>query len=497
MPWTRVEIDECEKRLASIAASLEQRESVTLPEAYELMRNASDRWLLDFDARSRSRSFWGDGIGSKHRLTDWGLSQPDSARTEVLLFVQGCTSSGYVRERALQSPRWPGGRLTWAAVLIRLEDWVPQVAAAARKQFEKLAATDSVRHLFGLIDLVGALCVRSRFAAHWRTLIEPLMIAPQWRAERQAAMSARDSFARRLAYELSLKADADETPAILRRALADPAIRNALWAMEQLPARANSDTQLEMLRVALDHRLGAVRAGALRQLANWGIDDLRPLLIDRLLDQAHSVRSVAAYELQARFGESPLNWWRAAFDAGRKREILTGVLAEFGGIEDHERLRSQLAHRKSKVRAAALLGLCRSEAPEREDLVRRALHDGASRVVAAAVEGFKLCNLDVSATELAQALSNAKAARIRARLIAASRLLPKWDRLEHVLWLYGRCPPEEWHHLEVQLRTWEGRFNQSYVNLDAARRQALLDKIATVSRLHPQLSIARLTTLVR
>jgi len=30
MPWTRAEIDECEKRLASIAAALEECDSVTV-----------------------------------------------------------------------------------------------------------------------------------------------------------------------------------------------------------------------------------------------------------------------------------------------------------------------------------------------------------------------------------------------------------------------------------------------------------------------------------
>jgi hypothetical protein len=497
MRWTRTEIDECEKRLAAIAAALEQRDSVTLDEARALLRNANGRWLLSFDAASRSRSLWGHAGGSTRRLTDWWSRQPDRERTESLLFVQACISSGFMRERALHSPRWTGDRLTCAATLIRLEDWVPEVTEAARKMFVRLATTASIRHVFGLLDLVAALRTRARFSTHWQLLVEPILLAAQWRAERHRAMSAPDASARKLAYELCFVADVDAAPTVLRRALADPALRIALWAIEQISRQADPQAQREMLRAALDHGHGVVRAGALRQLARLEVEDLRQLLRDRLLDRARAVRGVAAYQLQARFGESALIHWRAAFDAGHERAMLTGVLAEACEVEDQPRLRSQLGHPNSRVRAAALLGLCRTDAEEREDLVRRCLHDRSARVVRAAIDGIVLCKMNLGAEELTSALSSAGNALTRARLIAATRLLSKWDRLEHALMLYQRCHPEEWHLLDALLRAWEAGFNRSYVNIDAARRQALLERLEGVSRLHPRLRIGNLTALVR
>ncbi len=496
MDWTRVEIDECEKRLASVSASLQQVEEVSIAAAWEMLGNASGRWLLAFDGASRMRSFWRYNPDAKRRNAESQPQLPDAARAEGLLFVQSCFSNGYARERALRSTMWPDNRLTCAAALIRTDDWVPQIVEMALAMIERLASSDSARHFFGLLDLISALRARTRFAVHWNTVIEPMLLAPCWRDARHEAMNARDSTARRMAYELSLSADAGETGDILRSALADASIRNALWAMSEVSQRIDADQQLEMWRTVLAHRLGAVRAEALRRLAQLEVGDLHELLLGALLDPAHAVRQAAAHQLQVRFGESALTHWRAAFDAGRERAMLAFVLAEFGDAQDEQRLRSQLAHRRARVRAAALLGLCRHRAVDREALMQLGLRDPSARVVAAAIEGLELTETDVRAADLLEALVSARSPAVRARVIAAARLLPKWDRLEHVLALYRRCPPEEWHYLDSLLRAWESSYNRSYATLDATRRHVLLEMLVAVSRLNPAFESRRLTTLL-
>jgi HEAT repeat protein len=496
MNWTGAEIDECEMRLASVSASLQQVEQVSISAAWEMLGNASGRWLLDFDGASRMRSFWGYNPDAMRRNAEPPPHLSDNVRTEGLLFVQSCNSNGYVRERALRSKMWPGNRLTCAAALIRTDDWVPQIAEAALSMIEKLASSASACHFFGLLDLVSALRARTRFAAHWNTFIQPMLLAHRWRDVRHDAMAARDSTARRLAYELNLSANEDEAPDILRLALADASIRNACWAMGEVSKRLDPDLQLSMWRTVLAHRLGAVRAEALRRLAQLGVDDLHELLLRALFDPAHAVRAAATHQLQVRFGESALSHWRAAFDAGRERVMLTFVLAELGDAQDEQRMRSQLAHRRARVRAAALLGLCRIRVQDCETLMQLGLRDPSARVVAAAIEGFALTETEVRATALFDALASAASPPVRARVIAAARLLPKWDRLEHVLALYRRCPPEEWHQLDSLLRAWESGYNRSYAPIDAERRRVLLAMLVAVSRLNPTFDSRRLIGLL-
>lgn len=496
MDWTGAEIDECERRLASVSASLQQVEDVSVAAAWELLGDARGRWLLAFDAANRMRSFWGFNPDAKRRNTEAWSSPPDGTRAEGLLFVQSCYSNGYVRERALRSTMWPGNRLTCAAALIRADDWVPQIAEIALSMIEKLACSDSVNHFFGLLDLISGLRARARFAVHWKYVIEPALLAPRLRDARHGAMDDGDSTARRLAYQLCLTADVSDSHDILRRALADASIRNALWAMSEVSQRVAPELQLEMWRAVLTHRLGAVRAEALRRLAQCGVNDLHQLLLDALLDPAHAVRAAAAYQLQARFGEAALIYWRATFDAGRERAMLTFVLAELGDAQDEQRLRSQLAHRRARVRAAALLGLCRHRSQDHEALMRLGLRDPSARVVAAAIEGIELTKTEVRAADLLEALGSAASPQVRARVIAAARLLPKWDRLEYVLTLYRRCPPEEWHQLDSLLRAWENGYNRSYAILDAARRGVLLEMMVAVSRVNPAFQTRPLALLL-
>src|SRR5688572_30703889 len=151
MNWTGAEIDECEMRLASVSASLQQVEQVSISAAWEMLGNASGRWLLDFDGASRMRSFWGYNPDAMLRNAEPPPHLSDNVRTEGLLFVQSCNSNGYVRERALRSKMWPGNRLTCAAALIRTDDWVPQIAEAALSMIEKLASSASACHFFGLL----------------------------------------------------------------------------------------------------------------------------------------------------------------------------------------------------------------------------------------------------------------------------------------------------------------------------------------------------------
>jgi hypothetical protein len=469
----------------AVARQVFSNETLTFEEASEALRSASTKQLLELDWRSRRgisayvrRS--GNRPGAVLRMA---LTNPHDA--DVFLFFGSCDGNGYIREQALRALRGHAGKLACAAALIRSDDWVPQVAEIASRMLHDVAAADGGRHLFELLGLILALQSRRRFRPQWVATLEPLLLAPRWREARLAALRSPTATARRLAHDLIHRADPDRACGSLRRAIGDPTPLVGLWGLARVQDLADPSEQHELLRQGLLSRLASIRSEALRRYCRAGYPDLREVLDAAIFDRSHSVRTVAAYQLGVLFNASALIQWRRAFDGGNHGEGMIMSLAENGETPDASRLRSQLTHDRGRIRALALRGLLRIGAADSEALLAAAMRDPSSHVIGAAIRAYTRGIDSLTAAVLADALAHTTAPGPRARLIGASRLLPKWDRLQLLLALYPGHRDTDREPLDAAVRGWIVRANHSFIEPRARQRLLIRHALETARSLHP------------
>lgn len=459
--------------------------ALSFEQATEALRTADGRRLLDFDIRAR-RGYNYDGYpGRKREPSVLKVALGDPEHADVFLFYKSCSNNGFLREEALRALRGHHGRLVCAAALIRVEDWVPQVADISLRLLQDLAAIDTAVHFFEFLDLIAALRSRLRFKPHWAATLEPMLLLPKWRDARRAAILSGDAVARRLAHELIRRADADFANEALHIAIEDPSPLVALWALTKLDDSTDVALRQEALGAGMRSRLASVRSDALRRYCRAGYSDLRAILETALFDSAHSVRGVAAFQLNALFSESALVRWRRAFDEGNRGEAMVMALAEFGEAEDAPRLRSQLARDSGRIRALALRGIMRMGTVDSNELLQAALRDTSSHVVGAAIAVYSRGLDQLGQETLRQALAHARSAAMRARLISASRLLPKWDRLEFLLDLHGSCADTEFPPLAAAVQRWIGSANNSFMQPRPNQRLLIRHALENARSRHP------------
>jgi hypothetical protein len=480
--------------VANLRPLLENQE-FTFEEALIAVREANGPQLLAFDEEVRRRGqYWRPAEGELKSIVRTALNEPDHA--DAYLFFRACNGSGFVREQALRALRGHDERLACAAILIRCQDWVPQVADLAASLLKDMAATDTVRHCFDLLDLMVALRSRQRFEPHWVATLRPALMQPKWREARLAQLRNRNDVVRHLAHQLLWRADEDFELAAPRLALTDPSRVVALWALSKISESADAVLRQNLLREGLRVRLAAVRSDALRRYCHGEYSDLREVLETAIFDPAHAVRSVAAYQLNAKFNESALARWRIAFDRGNHGEAMLMALSEHGDAHDETRLRAHLASKRGRLRALALRGLLRIGVADCAALQAEALRDSSSRVVDVAIAGYERGTDALTVETLNEAFAAARTAGMRARLIGASRLLSKWNRLQFLLALIATSPEEDREPLDIAMWRWIAGANRSFI---AARPEQKLDlrrAVETARAHHPARFWERLLELI-
>jgi HEAT repeat protein len=478
-----------------VMSRVTKRADLTFAEARTLLVNGDARLFLQFEAKRRP--YWSDStdqFGSfEYHSTAVRWSAPEDL--DVFLFYFSGHGNGYVRARAVRGLSGRSSKLACAAALMRVDDWVPQVSRSALKCVAKLAQGDGARHFFTLLEIILTQRVRHRFASRWSS-IESVLLAPRWRADREAALVDSSPIVRRFALELTTRADTSAVHALLN-GTADSSPLVASWSLNRASQVLSGDELRQVLRGGLKSRLSEVRALALRLYVAAGFQDAGDEAGRALFDHARAVRNVAAFHCEKTFGKSPLPIWRDAFDAGNHPTAMLAALSEHGDLSDSARLRRQLPDPNGRMRALALRGLCRVQVPDAAELLDAALLDSSSHVVRAALELYRSGNDMPARATLERALAAARSPPLLQRLTRAARLLGKWDGLGFLLACLRKSAADDSPSIERELDRWTLDSNRRFSEATAGQRQEISTSLAALEASRPSKLIQRIAFMSR
>lgn len=390
--------------------------------AAELVARVPLRSFRRIDAQMRSRSPYHGGVPRavlSQRFEE--IVGTDEHRWH-LLGLLSMSRDGHVRERAVRALRHGPDEVVVGYLMLRVDDWVPEVRAVA------VAAVDDRREPDRGAALLAALPVvwdRLMSTNSWGRARDVLADLNRWLdAEPQRSLlwqglESDDIWVVRLC--ASRLRELDDLVALQRRIGRHRDLLVASWVA--MACLEHDESAAQVIKDLLDSRFGLVREGA----AFWALkhQPSEELVSSLMLDRLRIVRWQAQAHLR-RTGDDPAAWYRAR--AEQSAAAAQG-LAEVATPDDRpagfELLASDDPRRR--VAGAQLLGRIGGEGAVEALLV--GIADPDPRVSRRSAEGLaRLGVSDTVADELVAAASVGPphvARNVRRALLAA----PRWTRL--------------------------------------------------------------------
>jgi len=389
---------------------------------------------------------------------------------------------GHVRQRAVEllARLRDGSELPF--LLIRLNDWVPQVRRAAEKAVRERIVPEYASHFLRCMPLLLRL-------EGWRRrdrtpLLDwtALTADTAWRDALAAGMISDDRGTRRECLRQTILADPSTAQQLLQGALGDRDTGVRMWAVEQIASQADLDGLRAMLPLVLATGSVSSRGRAIMVYLDKLPDEAPAVLHEALLDSHSSIREMARFYMGKQGeGDFATLYRRALAEAeGPRLRAAIGGLGEVGKTDDVDRLSGFLAHAFPRVRVAAVRAIARLDAKANVGRLIDAVADASPRVSRQAlkcVEGHVGARWADALRELLRRTPHSHVKRNCLTLIARCG---KWAGLPLLL---EACLDEDEavrDHAVQRLEHWVTDFNRTFTRPSPDEHQAAREALARV-----------------
>jgi hypothetical protein len=437
------------------AAAGELRDLVRQMDARQWVRTdeALRSWLRIY-YRARSPEWLG---GEEDVRT---LRVPADAEAAVVGLL-AAHNSGYIREAAVRRLALVRGGDEMPPLLLRANDWVPQVrglaldALRARLVPEYVGAW--VRWLYLVLRLGG------RGSADAGPLVDAVMAllrSPESAAAVWAGLGPPDRTVRRTCFGLLERAGGTG----LRR-LAEESLQSDDVVIRRGAVRVTGALDDESLRAVLPglvrDPLPSIRRDALGMAARRMAADALPWLRDALLDSVGGVRVEARRALQRLAPMDFAAFYRAEVATGGARlAAAVAGLGETGVEQDVESVRPLLNDPLPRVRAAAVRAVARLGGTPALPTVLASVADASpsvSRAAAAAVlDGVRTLGI----APLGALYRDSAQAHVRQTALSLLVARGKWESIPWILRALGDADERIRPYARTYLHQWKHRFNR-------------------------------------
>ena len=403
--------------------------------------------------------------------------------SKVSAFSLGLASfhfNGYIREEAL---RLLGGVFNGTELpflLLRLNEWVPQVRSVAESLIRARLRGDYAYFFVNNLALITRL--RSTHRGRKQAVTGEIEALLKSEAGRQAVVTGMDSpdmQVKRECYRLALRSNLDQH-SVVEKALneADPAIRR--WAAENLanvPESTASAGLLSRLRV---DRLAAVRRQALQISCQLFPEAAQEWLENALLDPHPAVRGYAQSYLEKRQGANTRQFYVDALGRSDPRSVYSALsgLGEVGYSADVDLILPYLSHERSKVRRSAIRSLARLQTHGFADLFVQCLSDATASVSREAMKALGQRVHLLEGERIWHVFTHTVSTHSRRNALFLIARLGKW---ESITYLIGALCTEDEQLRELAnkyVRRWQWQFNRSFTTPTAEQIKGLSQAIS-------------------
>jgi HEAT repeat protein len=431
---------------------------------------------LPFLDESMRQSWHGDDWSklAPRELAKWvGPGEPGV----LLLRLSSMHPNGFVREEAVRRLRLLTDGSEVPYLLLRLNDWVPQVRSIAREAIDERIKPSYADALIRNLHLVARLAeVRRNDQREVLDRINQLLAGPEARAAMLDAMRNGSRTTRRASFRV-LAADEASLCKVLPQALGVDDFVIRLQAV-RAAARVLDRAELQSLLPKLSRDGSApVRLEALRMWAtSFPGEAASKALRAALLDRNASVRMEARYRLRNEADSDFRQIYRNAMSAPQPAVLMAAMagLAETARSEDASELILHLSHPLARVRRTAVECLAKLGQGKHLELVIERAQDTSPKVSSEACKVLAQEVSQIDGSRVWQLLSSTPLPHVRRNLLRLATNLPKWESLVYLVRAID-LPDESLADEAVDhVCRWDAQYNRSQA-VPSSEQLALLE----------------------
>lgn len=388
------------------------------------------------------------------------------------LLARSASSNGRVREAAVRQLEHAASHdpaRVISALLVRANDWVPNVRLAAREVLAALMTDDHAAAFAFQLDQVFGLRLLAR--DNHQPLIDAIvdfLLLPQNAHALVAALASERRAVVRSAMKLCMTHHLLDDSALLARCLASDDVVLKTEASALLAALPDDQLDAALAAAINDGAMPLRRAAFglyLQRRPEQGIPLARRLLFDR----HRAIREIAIDVLVKRGQdvEAPLLAVLRGPASAHGMQCAIGGLLRLGSSALADELPRLLGHALASVRKSALAACAKLQGDGAREVLMAALADPSAGVTKEALRLLTLARLPPTLGELRAVVQSAQGVQSvpgQHNLDACARLARmtgKWDRLIFLLELGARLQlAGDTHLVKQELLEWNRNFNR-------------------------------------
>lgn len=408
-------------------------------EIHDIVSQLQPLELASVDRRARSMTSYAYYCYGEQ---NWRSLQPSEvkrlAHLEFAPSLLGLASfhySGYVRGAAVLelASLETGKELPY--LLIRLNDWVPEVRQAATQAVAARMKPEYAGHFLHSISLVFQLRNGGRVDKQFIDGICSLLKRPENWEILQQGMSAKDQAIRRISFQLAFETEPGVSTSILRMAMADPDAVTRCQAVWHGLSQVNMEDLPEVLRPMLSDRYMPIRREALCCLAQKRPELAKEPLRAALLDKHAAMREAARHFLAIADIGDVRDFYAQTLQREDKKHIFASIcgLGETGSKSDVNLIIPFVGATLSRLRRAAVYAIAKLDFGEHLTTFVKCVADEKPSV---SQEAYKALLKEPSAIpleQLEQMFKDDVNLHVRRNALGLIIHMGKWRRLPTIL----------------------------------------------------------------
>ncbi|HVG19838.1 MAG TPA: HEAT repeat domain-containing protein [Blastocatellia bacterium] len=424
--------------------------------------------LLQLDLIFRKRSPYNGRYGMKwHQLKPSDLKKLESVCNDsvTVLGMASFHKSGHIREAAIKRLDRTSSGKELPYLLIRLNDWVPNVREAAQQAINSRINARHAGSFMASLLLLARLKQAGR-SDHRQLIetIETLLKSAESREALLGGLNSPDRLNRRMSFSLAINATGIDQSSVMARALSDQDSVIRLWAARKIAVEFE-DTNLErFLLLMKGDRFMPVRREALRAFINRLPERAPGELRRALLDSHVSMREEARYHLQKTGGIDLASFYRQALvnpNEGLLSSAVSGM-GETGPASDDSLLLPYIHHKSAKVRRAAIRGLSRLNGSQHLYTFITLLSDEAPGVSREAKRALTARINAVGGESLWAIFNSSPHRHVRRNALHLFAQLGKWDGIYYLIKAVGDADDAMAGASQHYIERWMAQFNHRF-----------------------------------
>ncbi len=393
-----------------------------------------------------------------------------------LLGIASCHTNGYVREAAVRElgKTETGAELPF--LLIRANDWVPEIRSSARDFLLNRIRSDYIHRLMDWLPLALRLgnVGRDDHSAILEAVRE-LLASSEAREALREGFESQDQFVRRFCFQLALNSNEADLLKVLQRALVERDAQVRKEAVHKLHAILPTGGSKELLVRARKDGCMAIRREALQIFAEKYADEADQEFQSALLDGNIGVREEAQYYFQKKGTVDLRAYYSRKLETSNSRQVCAAIagVGETGVAKDSQLVERFLHNQSSKVRVAALHAIAKLNPDAHFDEFVLALDDASSKVVREAVLALRKKPNLVGGQRLWEIYDSCRYSHGKRWALFLLARISKWDS---ITFLIQSLTDQDDSCVELSQRyivRWFSRYNRSFATPTAEQLSRL------------------------